>query len=180
MDARLKKLDCALKDAIGNMSAEDLTWHPPGKWSAAEVLEHLYLTYTGTARALDRMTGAGKPLATSQSTQWRAMLVVWLGYFPEGRKSPDVAKPRGLPSTQVLADIFPAIERMDQAIARAEEVSGRGKKLMDHPILGPLNANQWRKFHLVHGMHHAKQLRRLRESCRAARDLSPVVPNQIS
>jgi len=169
LDVRLKKLDRTLKDAIADLSPEDLNWHPPGKWSAAEVLEHLYLTYTGTMRGFERITVAGKPLATSQKMQWRAMLVLWLRYFPEGRKSPDVAKPRGMPSAQIVADIFPAIELMDQAIARAEEVYGRGRKLMDHPILGPLNANQWRKFHLMHGLHHAKQLHRLRESCQAAR-----------
>jgi hypothetical protein len=35
---------------------------------------------------------------------------------------------------------------------------------LDHPILGPLTGGQWRKFHLVHGLHHVKQIRRLRES----------------
>jgi hypothetical protein len=28
-------------------------------------------------------------------------------------------------------------------------------------MLGPLTAGQWRKFHLIHGRHHAKQIRRL-------------------
>jgi hypothetical protein len=30
---------------------------------------------------------------------------------------------------------------------------------MDHLILGPLTAGQWRKFHWVHGQHHARQIR---------------------
>jgi hypothetical protein len=34
--------------------------------------------------------------------------------------------------------------------------------LLDHPILGPLTAAQWMKFHRVHGMHHVKQMQRLR------------------
>ena len=169
MDARLKKLERTLTDAISGFSAEDLSWHPPGKWCAAEVLEHLYLTYTGTGRGFERIADAGKPLATSQRMQWRAMLVVWVGYFPQGRKSPEAAKPRGMPSAQIVKDILSAIERMDEAITRAEVTFGHNQKLLDHPILGPLNANQWRKFHLIHGLHHAKQLRRLRESCRAKR-----------
>jgi hypothetical protein len=28
--------------------------------------------------------------------------------------------------------------------------------------LGPLTGAQWRKFHLVHGRHHARQIRQLR------------------
>jgi hypothetical protein len=35
-------------------------------------------------------------------------------------------------------------------------------KVLDHPILGPLSIDQWRRFHLVHGLHHVKQIRRLR------------------
>jgi len=53
---------------------------------------------------------------------------------------------------------------MDDIIGRCEEKIGRGKKLLDHPILGPLTGTQWRKFHLVHGLHHVKQIRRLRGS----------------
>jgi len=30
---------------------------------------------------------------------------------------------------------------------------------MDHLFLGPLTANEWRKFHWVHGRHHARQIR---------------------
>ena len=169
MDARLKKLQETLADAIASLSADELSWHPPEKWSAIEVLEHLYLTYSGTIRGFEKMAEAGKPLATSGKLSWRALVVVVLGHFPEGRQSPQQVKPRGLPQEQVVSDIGPALHRMDEAITRAEEAFGRSKKLLDHPILGPLTANQWRKFHLVHGQHHAKQLRRLREDCRAGR-----------
>jgi hypothetical protein len=51
---------------------------------------------------------------------------------------------------------------MDIVIARCEERLGSGVKLLDHPALVPLNGVQWRKFHLVHGLHHRKQLLRLR------------------
>ncbi|MGZ4836286.1 MAG: DUF1569 domain-containing protein [Terriglobales bacterium] len=30
---------------------------------------------------------------------------------------------------------------------------------MDHPFLGPLTADEWRKFHWVHGRHHTRQIR---------------------
>jgi hypothetical protein len=52
---------------------------------------------------------------------------------------------------------------MDDCIGRCEEKFGAHRKLLDHPILGPLTAAQWRKFHLVHGLHHVKQIWRLRE-----------------
>jgi len=34
--------------------------------------------------------------------------------------------------------------------------------VMEHPFLGPFSIAQWRKFHLRHGMHHLKQIQRLR------------------
>ena len=45
MDPRLDRLKQSLDSAVEGMSSEELAWHLPGKWSAAQVLEHLYLTY---------------------------------------------------------------------------------------------------------------------------------------
>ena len=41
MDSRLDTLKQSLESAMEGMSSEQLSWHLPGKWSAAEVLEHL-------------------------------------------------------------------------------------------------------------------------------------------
>ena len=51
MDSCLERLRQAIASATSDMSSEELTRQPEGKWSAAEVLEHLYLTYTGTQKA---------------------------------------------------------------------------------------------------------------------------------
>ena len=167
MDTRLKRLEQEIASAIEGMTAEQLSWHPPGKWCAAEVLEHLYLTYTGTIKGFQRVEAAGKPLATpaTWSQRRRTLIVVGVGYFPTGREAPPVARPRGTPPEKVLAEIGPKIAEMDEIVARCEQKLGAGTKLLDHPILGQLTAAQWRKFHLVHGLHHGKQLRRLRQEC---------------
>jgi hypothetical protein len=51
---------------------------------------------------------------------------------------------------------------MDGIMARCESEFGSHRKVLDHPILGPFSIAQWRKFHLVHGRHHVKQLQYLR------------------
>ena len=149
--------------AVDGLSAEQMSWHPPGKWCAAEVLEHLYLTYTGTVKGFERVAAAGKSLATSSNwkQRGRTLLVVGFGYFPSGRESPPVARPRGVPQEKVLGEIGAKIAEMDDIIRRCEETLGPRRKLLDHPILGPLTGREWRKFHLVHGRHHMKQIRRL-------------------
>ena len=165
MDPQLQKLRKEIEAAIAGLSGEQLTQHPPGKWSTGEVLEHLYLSYTGTIKGFERAAEASDPPATAQSwAQWRrTLVVVRLGYMPTGREAPAVARPQGLPPEKVRAEIAAKISEMDERIARCEEKFGARRKLLDHPILGPLNGAEWRKFHLVHGLHHVKQLQRLRE-----------------
>lgn len=145
---------------MAGLTPEQLSRRPEGKWSVGEILEHLYLTYTGTIKGFERLMAAGKPQVTRPSLKQRvgAVLVLGLNYMPSGREAPAMARPKGLPVEKVLAEIVPKIGEMDAAIARCEEKLGRGK-LLDHLFLGPLNGAEWRKFHLVHGRHHVKQIR---------------------
>jgi hypothetical protein len=108
----------------------------------------------------------GKPLASRASMAERLLAfgVMRLGRLPTGRKSPHVALPRGLPHQQVRNEIAEKIVAMDSIIAQCEARFGHRVKLLDHPILGPLSAAQWRKLHLLHGQHHLKQILQLRES----------------
>jgi len=165
-DRDLQKLQQALHSAVDGMSQQQWMSHPAGKWCAAEVLEHLYLTYTGTIKGFERVLEAGKPMATSSSLRHRLRILVVLGvgYFPTGRKSPPTALPKGLPLEKVRGEIAAKIAAMDRIIAQCESRFGPKTRLLDHPILGALTAPQWRKFHLVHGLHHEKQLRRLRQA----------------
>jgi hypothetical protein len=143
-----------------------LSCHPPGKWCAAELLEHLYLTYTGTILGFERVVRKGKPLASRASMTQRmlTLVVVGLGHMPSGRKAPTMVLPKGLPTEEVRKEIGAKMVEMDAIIAQCEARFGRRVRLLDHPILGPLSAPQWRKLHLVHGQHHLKQILRLRES----------------
>jgi hypothetical protein len=165
MDSRLDKLKQSLESAVEGMSTEQWNWHPPGKWCAAEVLEHLYLTYTGTIKGFERVMTSGKPLASrpSISHRVRTLVVVGLGHMPAGVKAPAVAVPKGLPVKKVRAEFGEKIVEMDAIIAQCEASFGGRVHVLDHPILGPLSAPQWRKLHVVHGRHHHKQLLQLRE-----------------
>jgi hypothetical protein len=166
MDSHLEKLQQTLADAIAGMSEEELNWHPAEKWCAAEVLEHLYFTYTGTVKGCERVLEKGKPLATPETWRhrWAVFVVNDIGFIPHGRKAPASTEPRGLPQEMVVRGFGAKIAEMDEIIARCEAQFGRRVKLMDHPFLGPLTGTGWRKFHLQHGLHHAKQIRALRNA----------------
>ncbi|HMC63049.1 MAG TPA: DUF1569 domain-containing protein [Candidatus Solibacter sp.] len=168
MDFYLDKLQRAIRSSIAGMSGEEMNRHPPEKWSAAEILEHLYLTYTGSVKGFERALAAGKPLVTAGTIRhrMRTAVVTRFGYLPEGRKAPPTTVPRGVPSEKVVAEIDARIAAMDEIIARCEEQFGARENLLDHPVLGPLTGEQWRKFHWVHGRHHVKQIQRLRREQR--------------
>jgi hypothetical protein len=164
MSANLEQLSRAIAEAIDGMTPDDLLRHPEGKWSAAEILEHLNLTYLGTARNLERCLASGKTVASSDRSRkrWQRLVVTRLGWFPRRRKSPEPVLPRGLPAEQVTGEILKNLARMEKVIADCEARFGSKLPIADHPILGPLTAKEWRGFHLAHGRHHINQILRLK------------------
>jgi hypothetical protein len=164
MDSDLEILQETLQTAAKAMFDEQLEWHPAGKWSTAEVLEHLCLTYTGTIKGFGRMLSAGAPLATRSSVKQRvqALFVFGFNYLPSGRKAPLHTMPRGLEAERIRTEMQGKIAAMDQIIQECERRFG-ARPLLDHPILGPLTAKQWRRFRLIHGRHHVKQIACLRQ-----------------
>jgi hypothetical protein len=164
MDSYLLQLQESISTATSGMTAEQLTWHPEGKWSTTEILEHLLLTYSGTVRGFKRCLQSDRPIATSPAWkhQLSTLVVLKLQYFPKGRQAPAPTRPKGAPAEVVLPAIQENITAMDEAIRACERKFGNRVKLVDHPILGPLTADEWRKFHWLHARHHARQIRRLR------------------
>jgi len=166
VSSKLSELRDHLAAAIAGMSADDLTRHPEGKWSSGEILDHLNLTYLGTIKNCERCLAMGKSGASldRRAKRWQRRGILWLGFFPPGRKSPERVLPRGTPVGQLSTEIFENIARMESIIAECDTRFGKGKSIADHPILGPLTASEWRKFHWVHGRHHARQIIRLKNA----------------
>src|ERR1041385_6501256 len=147
------------------MTREEMLRERQGKWSIAQVFEHLYLTYTGTVKGCERSLASPSSLATPQTAKQRVMtlVVVRLGFYPRGIQSPQQVRPKGIPiEQQVISDIERQITVMDESLTRCEKRLGRHNKLFNHPVLGALTADQWRKFHWLHGRHHIRQVLALR------------------
>src|SRR6202040_2160925 len=161
MDSYLERLRQELEDAIGGASPSTLAQAPIGKWNAAQILEHLFLTYKSTNRGLAKCLEQGTPLITRARWKHRVapLLVVNLGYVPAGREAPERATPRGMPLEEVQQAIAPELQRMGSGLDDCAGRFGAGAEIRDHPFLGPLRADRWRKFHWVHGRHHARQIR---------------------
>lgn len=150
-------------------SCPEDAWHlaPPGKWSCAQIMEHLRLSYTGTTKGLQRLVHAGQPQTKppTLSDRMRAIAVTRLGFMPKGRVSPANLTPQQGLELDALRRFYDALVAMDATLADAERRFGNKVKLLDHPFLGPLDVRQWRKFHRVHARHHLRQMmQRVRET----------------
>jgi len=160
MDSYLERLQRELEETMTVVSREGMDRGPAGKWTSAQILEHLFLTYHNTNKGLDKCLEKGTPLGTHATLRHRlgTLLVVNLAYFPKGRKTPERAAPKGMPADEVRRAILPEIQRMEAGFAECERRFGASVKILDHPVLGPFNVGQWRKFHWVHGRHHTRQI----------------------
>jgi len=161
MDSYLERLRRELEETMAVAKSDLMDHGPAGKWTAAQVLEHLYLTYHNTNKGIAKCLEKGAPLGTQITLLHRVgtLLVVNVGYFPQGRKSPERALPKGMAMDEVRRAILPELERMDAGLVECEIKFGAEARIMDHPTLGPFRVGQWRKFHWVHGRHHARQIR---------------------
>jgi uncharacterized protein DUF1569 len=169
MDFYLQRALDAVERETRGMPADQLAWHREGKWSAAQILEHLSLAFSSTSKAMERALQQGRPARTrATAREWAVTLVVVkLGYFPSGRQAPEWTLPRGLDVAHAVETIRAALIEMDARIGEAQAKLGKGVVAV-HPIIGPLTAKQWRKFHWEHTRHHMKQIATLREQYRSA------------
>ena len=160
MSPELEEIRRETERLTGAMAQAD--WHqaPPGKWNCAQILEHLRLTYTATTKGTLKALEMGRPLGGEPS--WRARFNVFyvtaLNRFPSGRTAPKNTQPVDGSGFESLRKFNDALVAMDAILADAEKRFGNKVNLLDHPILGPLTAQQWRRFHRTHARHHLKQI----------------------
>jgi hypothetical protein len=151
------------------LDAETAQLHPNEmtyKWSAQQVVEHLVLGYRLTSGALETRLNKGRLSRNQKRTylQWTLQLMVLsFGRLPRGvpalEETMPVAGRFAAMDGQQLGDLVRReISTMDSVFDACRRKFGM-ERVAVHPFLGPLRVDQWRRFHVVHGMHHLTQLR---------------------
>jgi len=161
MDSYLERLRKELEDAVGGGSAGGWTQAPAGKWNAGQILEHLYLTYKLSTRGVEKALEKDAPLATRATLKQRiaVLVVLSLEYIPSGRDAPERLIPQGMSPEEARQAMEAELQKMVSVLDECERRFGARTKILDHLFLGPLTVDQWRKFHWIHGRHHARQIR---------------------
>ena len=160
MSPHLEKIRRKAERLTRDLSAEQ--WHaaPKGKWSAAEIFEHLLLTFTATTEGTLKAMQAGQPMCREVTLRDRLgrFYVARLGVFPRGMQAPRHVVPKHGIDADALRRFYDALVAMDATLSDAERRFGAKTQILDHPILGPFTAQEWRQFHRVHAYHHFRQL----------------------
>lgn len=161
MDRHLRRALDAIDAAARGLTPEQIARPVPGRWSIAQILEHLALACSRGATAARRALAEGEPIVRRPRVRQvlARTLVVDLGYFPRARA------PRGVvPSTdpdpeRALAAARDALADIDGALTEAAARFGEDTPLFDHPYFAGMSAAQWRRFHWRHTLHHVRQIR---------------------
>lgn len=150
----------AIDSSTLGMTPAQLAWHPEGKWSSAEILEHLAKAYGSTAYILEKCVAEGRTVASPASWRQRVFtqIVVTVGYLPSGVEAPAVTRPEGLVPLEALARARTSLEALDGAAQKSATLFGARVPVANHPILGGFSTAQWRRFHWVHTRHHMRQI----------------------
>lgn len=162
MDPYLGRALDAIDATVGGLTVERIARREPdaGRWSIAEILEHLTLAFTANPAAFEKALRSGELRARPPVLRQRLLrvLVVDAGYFPRAR-APEMTRPSGslAPGDSVRA-IRTALQTLDAALAQVATRFGADALAANHPYFGGMNVNQWRKFHWRHTVHHMKQV----------------------
>ena len=174
MHEDLRRLETEVTKALDGLNMIQTQATPlsnPDKWSIQQIVEHLLTTYRGSIPAIQARVEKGSGTRARPTFRQRVgqFLIITLGRFPKGRTAPAAVSPSLPPTTRDGADLA---QRVGAELVRLDEVTARGERIfgdrraVSHIILGPLSMQQWRRFHLIHGLHHVQQIRAIRREHR--------------
>jgi len=141
----------------------DSDWErgPAGKWTPAQIVEHLALALNLSA-ATFQARRAHAPMSRRPRTpaqQIARLLIFGLRWFPPGRKAPErTTPPPQIDRATAEAHFLAGIEAWDQ-VDRALLPERRTNLFVKHPRMGDLTVEEWMRFHVIHAHHHARQIR---------------------
>ncbi len=134
---------------------------PAGKWSCAQIVEHLAISLEYSAATFDKRR-AYDPMVRRPRRfieKLGSAVILGLGWYQQGFKAPEGTVP--VPSVTRAA----AEAKFRAGLAKWDELqhmllpARRYDLFVRHPRFGDLTFEEWMRFHAVHARHHAKQIR---------------------
>lgn len=143
----------------------------PGRWSVADIMEHLAMAEASSVKLLDRLLqkAEAEGLARADSDPFAP---VSIDEQQEGRRgekfeAPERIRPTGqVPLADSLRSLRDSLDAIHALRPRIERADGFGLHF-PHPAFGPLNLYQWLLFTAAHEERHLSQIEALKEEMKS-------------
>ncbi len=156
---QLSSLEPLVLGPLEGASASEWITAPEGKWSVAQIVEHLAIAFdlvaTGFAALPEEGTGPRSATPT-QSVMRHALL--GSGELPKGMRAPDISHPSDDPEPELVVARFRMGIEQTRSLIEDWPEERRANSFLRHPVLGDLNLPEWVRFHYVHCTLHARQI----------------------
>jgi uncharacterized protein DUF1569 len=141
----------------------DADWHqaPPGKWCAAQIVEHLAIAIETVGQKFEQRRAKG-PMVRRPRTLFQKLaywFIMRLGWIPRWFNAPEGTRPSDHPDRVVAERRYLEGIRRFLELERLLLPARRNDLFVKHPAMGDLNFEEWLYFHWWHARHHAKQIR---------------------
>jgi len=145
--------------AARNVDAAE--WNTPraeGKWSAAQIAEHLAIVYEYNRKVVTGTAGKGAPALLRPLLRWFVVTsTLKSGGFTRKGRAPRIFHPTASPTAAA-----PLLARLATAVAGFENDirSGHpeGRHTVAHPFFGTLPTVAYLRLQAIHTRHHRSQL----------------------
>lgn len=161
MNPYLRSAREGIDAAVGALPLDVIARPENGRWSIAEILEHLTLAFTANTASLEKTLSTGELRARTPRLKQRLarILVVDVGYFPRV-EAPEMTRPiASIAPADAVTAIREALAVLDETLTRVGRRFGEDVPVANHPYFAGLTVRQWQKFHWRHTSHHMAQVR---------------------
>jgi hypothetical protein len=157
--SRIAALEAVVLGPLAGRPEDHWQRAPAGKWTPAQIVEHLALSFELSAGGFETGTGTGIRRRKTPLERVSGWFVFGLGWTPPGIRAPR----RATPAARVEA--ADAERHFRDGLARWSALESRGASggpaaFVHHPRLGQVDFEGWLRFHEWHCGHHARQIER--------------------
>ncbi len=137
------------------------TWTAPrveGKWSPAQIAEHLAITYEYNRKVITGTAGKGAPAFLRPLARWFVVTqTLKAGRFTRKGRAPKIFQPTATPAAapDLLARLTRAVTGFESDIRSGHP---EGRHTVAHPFFGTLATVDYLRLQAIHARHHRSQL----------------------
>ncbi len=159
VERQLSSLESIVLDPVADLDDPDWLRAPDGKWSVAQVVEHLAISVDLVATGFEmRADKAGMERRATPAQSVVRHMLLGPGQLPEDIEAPDYTMPSEEADRQEISARFRMGVERTRALLDAWPEERKLEVFLRHPIMGDLNLPEWVRFHYVHCKHHRQQI----------------------